>query len=201
LIGVDFTLMPEPAGTLQPALFTGIVAGGSLPVTYTWDFGDGSAVQTGNSLEHTYTVSNTFPVMLRAVNSCPSVITMTRSVAVIDAPDINVTPSVLSAELRPDTLLTQTLSIENQGLVDLSWSWTEVPSVGWLNASSSGGTLLPSGSVSLEVNFDATGLTDVYSTTLEITSNDLDTPVLAIPVTLTIARDSNIYLPLVLRGF
>ena len=56
--------------------FTGSVTTASLPVTYTWDFGDGYPVRTGNPVTHTYhTVpfSGTHTVVMTATNRCAGI--------------------------------------------------------------------------------------------------------------------------------
>jgi len=42
------------------------------PLTYRWDFGDGSATQTGAEVQHTYTKAGTFTTVLRATNNANS---------------------------------------------------------------------------------------------------------------------------------
>src|SRR5690606_20735666 len=66
----DFTHTPfcTAPGT---GTFTSSVTGNG-PYTYTWDFGDGSPVATGNNPTHTYANSNTYNVKLIVtdVNGC-----------------------------------------------------------------------------------------------------------------------------------
>jgi len=48
---------------------------GQPPITYAWDFGDGTAPQTGldlSAVSHTYGAAGTYPVTLEATNACPS---------------------------------------------------------------------------------------------------------------------------------
>ncbi|MGC9395128.1 MAG: S8 family serine peptidase [Anaerolineae bacterium] len=71
--GADFTFVPSPAAVDKPTVFTGIVTAGQLPITYTWNFGDGSGVEIGNPITHTFTTSDTFTVWMTATNACPSV--------------------------------------------------------------------------------------------------------------------------------
>jgi len=78
--------------------FTGTTASGSPPITYTWDFRDGSGQQTGNPIAHTFMTSGTFTVLMTATNNCPSQVTATRDIVIAVAPDISVDiylPSVM----------------------------------------------------------------------------------------------------------
>ena len=64
----------------------------------------------------------------------------------------------------------------------------------WASADPDSGTL-PSGSANVIVTFDSTGLAfGVYTGTLLVASNDPDTPVIPIPLTLTVDL-AHLYLP------
>ena len=56
--------------------FTGTVAITSTPpITYTWDFGDGSATRVDNPITHTFPITvtaQTCTVTLTVSNTCPS---------------------------------------------------------------------------------------------------------------------------------
>ena len=71
--GPQFSYDPVPPVGGQPVTFVGTVALGSPPITYTWDFGDGSAVQTGAVVTHTYraeTLVLPYTVAMTATNTC-----------------------------------------------------------------------------------------------------------------------------------
>jgi hypothetical protein len=73
--GVDFTFTPAQPRIGDIAAFTGTVVAGTVPITYLWSFGDGSAVQVGNPIPHTFPLTNTeqtYPVVMTASNPCPS---------------------------------------------------------------------------------------------------------------------------------
>ena len=72
--GADFGFQPAEPLSGQAVLFTGAVLTGTLPVTYSWDFGDGSAAQVGNPISHTFllTAPAGYTVTLTAANPCPS---------------------------------------------------------------------------------------------------------------------------------
>ncbi|MBE2198542.1 MAG: choice-of-anchor J domain-containing protein [Anaerolinea sp.] len=65
--------------------------------------------------------------------------------------------------------------------------------VPWLSASPTGGTTAAGGSSNVTVSFDSTGLAlGDYTALLCITSNDPDTPLVEVPVTLTVGQAPNI---------
>ncbi|GIK54763.1 MAG: PKD domain-containing protein [Chloroflexi bacterium] len=69
ITGLSINYFPNPTTTTHiPTTFTALVTGGS-GITYTWDFGDGSPLQSGNPIEHTYTTPGTKMVTVTAVNS------------------------------------------------------------------------------------------------------------------------------------
>lgn len=69
----------------------------------------------------------------------------------------------------------------------------------WASANVTSGTTSPSGSSTVEITFDSTGLSNgVYTGTLCLTSDDLQTPLIQIPLTLTV-EDAMQYLPLLTR--
>ncbi|MBN2006873.1 MAG: carboxypeptidase regulatory-like domain-containing protein [Anaerolineae bacterium] len=68
----SFTYLPAPPLAGKPVTFTGAVAAGSLPITYTWSFGDG-AFGEGQVVSHTYTDGSgliPYRVVMTATNAC-----------------------------------------------------------------------------------------------------------------------------------
>ena len=84
--GADFTFAPALPSPGQTVTFTGTVAQGSTPITYTWDFDDSSPVQTGNPITHIFGTDNTYSVQMTAANSCPSQDTASHDVTVSEQP-------------------------------------------------------------------------------------------------------------------
>jgi PKD repeat protein len=70
LSGLDFTWDPASPTTTETVTFTGTVTGGSPPINYTWNWGDGTPEGTGNPAFHTFTVSGTYTVLMTATNPC-----------------------------------------------------------------------------------------------------------------------------------
>jgi PKD repeat protein len=76
LTGLALVYEPAQVYTYTPALFTGEVLTGSLPATYTWDFGDGTLPLTGTATApvvtatHSFTSAELYTVTLSAWNEC-----------------------------------------------------------------------------------------------------------------------------------
>lgn len=64
----DFSWLPA-SPLVGEAITFEAGANGSEPITYAWAFGDG-ATGTGQIVQHTYTVSDTYTVVLTATNAC-----------------------------------------------------------------------------------------------------------------------------------
>lgn len=113
------------------------------------------------------------------------------------SPNIDVSPASLNSTQLADEVVTQTLTINNVGGADLTWNITEAPTdcgtpgdVSWLQATPTSGTTPASGSDDVSVIFDSTGLTPntTYNGLLCVNSDDPDTPVTPVPVTLMVAE-------------
>lgn len=112
------------------------------------------------------------------------------TVEVSGTAEIAVSPTSLSATVPISGQLTQTLAISNTGTADLEWGVTKgcgVPEdIPWVSASPISGTTAAGGSSIVDVVFDATNLEiNVYTGTLCVESNDLNTP--QVPVSLTLS--------------
>ncbi len=73
-----------PALVNQPVSFTNLTAG-TPPISYTWDFGDGSPVVSEVSPTHTFTATGSYTVTLTAVNVVGSD-SVTAVIEVVNAP-------------------------------------------------------------------------------------------------------------------
>ncbi len=120
------------------------------------------------------------------------------------SPTVVVSPPALSITLTAGLSTTRELSITNEGSGRLYWLLGEAPPVPWLEASPLGGTLAPLESMTVAVHLDAGGLDEgLYTTSLEVASNDPLHPLWAVPVTLNVrsaAPPYGLYLPLVMRN-
>jgi hypothetical protein len=118
-------------------------------------------------------------------------------------PIIDVSPPSLSATLPATGTITHTLTVRNDGNVDLNWSLTESVDVDWLDELPTSGVVAPSSSTDVSVGFDANGLEEgrSYTTALLIDSDDPDTPQVSVDVRLTVGTGEYLmYLPLVLKN-
>jgi PKD repeat protein len=82
--GADLRMTPSEPWIGETARVTGSITSASLPVTYTWDFGEGDPVRTGNPVPHTYEtlpISQTYTLVMTATNRCSSA-RVTRDVAI-----------------------------------------------------------------------------------------------------------------------
>jgi predicted outer membrane repeat protein len=70
LSGLRIAISPLPITPLGAQTnFAATVSAGTTPITYTWDFGDGTPVGTGAHVAHTYAAAGHFMVTLTATNS------------------------------------------------------------------------------------------------------------------------------------
>src|SRR2546421_670975 len=64
----SFTVSANPT-VGSPVTLTATVSGGTTPYSYTWNFGDGSALGTGNPVQHTYTTKGSKTVSLTVTDA------------------------------------------------------------------------------------------------------------------------------------
>ena len=110
----------------------------------------------------------------------------------------------LDTTLYPDEQTTIPFEICNVGDADLDWSLAENTAVPWLSEDPTSGTLIPDACVTVDVMFDSTGmLPGDYLSSLDITSNDPDEPLINLPVSLEVIEEPNlfIYLPVVFKDY
>jgi uncharacterized repeat protein (TIGR02543 family) len=71
--GVDFTYAPTAPKVNKIVTFNGTALTGTTPITYSWNFGDGSAVGSGSPITHLFPITLTthsYTVTLTAANAC-----------------------------------------------------------------------------------------------------------------------------------
>ncbi|MEW5986903.1 MAG: SBBP repeat-containing protein [Chloroflexota bacterium] len=123
-------------------------------------------------------------------------LTMWCMLPTVNEADIAVEPAALSSEQAPDRVVTETLTIRNDGGADLAWTIEEAAyeescataaDLPWAAVTPITGTVAGGESASAAVIFDSSGLTlGVYTGTLCVNSNDPDEALLTVPLTLTV---------------
>ncbi len=71
--GVDFTYAPTAPKVGQLVTFNGLALTGTAPITYGWNFGDGSAAGNGSPITHLFPstlTTQSYTVTLTATNAC-----------------------------------------------------------------------------------------------------------------------------------
>jgi Divergent InlB B-repeat domain/PKD domain/CHAP domain len=88
LTGAFFTIAPSGPKRFAPVAFTRVItpANATLPVTYTWSFGDGSAQVTtrSSSVSHSFNLTGTYTVWMTATNGYSASVVTQRSITVTD---------------------------------------------------------------------------------------------------------------------
>ncbi len=113
---------------------------------------------------------------------------------------IEITPQSIVHSQYVNHVTTATLTITNTGALALTWNLSKPTGTTWLDVSPTFGSVPAGDSTQVTLTFYSTNFAaGVYSTTLQITSNDPDHSVVNVPVTFTIKKYM-VYLPLVIRG-
>ena len=119
--GVSFTFDPTSPLAGQSIDFDGAVSSGTAPFTYTWDFGDGSPLSTGDPITHSYAVAGTYPVTLTVTNPYGSA-SYAASVVVSAVP---VSPALTLVSSSPTILGTPTYftATLQAGALPITYTW------------------------------------------------------------------------------
>jgi hypothetical protein len=109
-------------------------------------------------------------------------------------PVIEVVPASIAAEQGPDIISSQLMHIYNSGGSPLNWNIGEDDTacdspmdIPWLNVNPVAGTTIPLGGTDIDVNFNSAGLAPGdYTSNLCVNSDDPVTPLVQVPVSLTV---------------
>ncbi len=186
----DATFTSDPmnpqAGT--PVLFSGQVAQGTQPITYTWTLGD-EVFYDARQISYTYPISGSYAVVMTATNAC-GVDGVERAIQVGGISHMTVTPSLLEAVLNPDDNVARGLVIKNTGTAELRWRLAESPDVIWLLLALSEGVLAPAEHEDVTVIVTSVGVTTgTYTTTIQGYERGSKPPVVSIPAFLTVTSE------------
>ena len=121
----------------------------------------------------------------------------------VEAAEIVVSPPALNSTIFfTRTILTRSLTLLNYGDVPLNWSIQEAPAVEWMTVTRTSGAVPALGYDMIDVVFAGRDLAvGTVTTTLLVNSNDPVTPVVIVPVTLTLAEGEKVFLPTLLRNY
>lgn len=114
-------------------------------------------------------------------------------------PEISLSPASIAVTQPPGIIGAESLSVDNLGAANLTWTLTEAPSscstpgnVTWLSVNPTSGVTVAGGSSTLDLSLDSRGLAvGTYTARLCIASNDLDQPTISLPVQLTVTPASS----------
>jgi PKD repeat protein len=108
-----------------PVTFTAITSG-AAPLSYSWNFGDGTGISTSASPGHTYTnLSNnnlTFNGMLTITSVCNAISTKAFTIVVKPQPNANLTP-VTIVQVCAGANISQPAAISNTSFGTFSYQW------------------------------------------------------------------------------
>lgn len=139
-------------------------------LTYSWDFGDGSALSSGVAPSHTYLDNGIYTVTLTVSNG---ITTSTAAAAIANIANVRPAVGAIAAPTSPvqiSTNMTVTAGFTDPGVVD-----THTAVLNWGDGTSSAGTVTEtngSGSIGGSHVYAAPG---VYTVTLTVTDKDAGT--------------------------
>ncbi len=113
---------------------------------------------------------------------------------------VTAAPLAFSVQLPVNGQQQVPLSLQNTGCQTLNFSLAENPPVAWVSETPGEGQVPAGEAVTVQLSLSAQGLPPgSYTTTLQLTSNDPQQPVLSLPVTLTVSPISKLFLPMLLH--
>jgi hypothetical protein len=168
----DLSDMVEPDASAQVAFM-----GNTTNAAISYDGASFQTVFLGFPLEAVETAEAQAAILARALSFSGG----------CTPPTIGITPTDISATLVEGESSLAGLQISNHGQAALTFTITGTLDAPWLSASPLQGTLEPASMQPISLTLDASALNSgTYTATLEIASNDPLTPLVTVPVTLTV---------------
>jgi hypothetical protein len=110
--GAGFSWRPLTPTVGAAVTFTGTVAGGSTPITYSWSLGDSSFVFGPSVITHTYALPGAYVVVITATNCATATATAVHTVTVVPACEeasiLSVTTAISGCAVTFNTMLAGT---------------------------------------------------------------------------------------------
>ena len=186
--------------TTPVAAFTADVVSGTAPLpvffdantssdetgitAYSWDFGDGSAIETGVTIDHIYTTAGSYTATLTVTNSSNEIHSITQKITVL-ASDVGSTNSAPTANFTVlNTGLSVSVDANDSSDPDgdtLSYAWEFIDGTGTTVATATSSTVVHGyatagvKSITLTVT-DSNGLTDETTQSITLVLDDSTEP-------------------------
>jgi len=119
--GADFTWAPITPTVDATVSFSGTLEAGTGPLTWEWDFGDGST-DAGQNITHTYDAAGTYTVVLTVTNEC-GFEEVTYEVVVVEPCDPPTTADFTWAPTQPVTGQEVSFNATSDGSGPLTYEW------------------------------------------------------------------------------
>jgi len=126
-ITIATAALPGTAGRYQTGAslaFNGSasVEGDGAILSYAWDFGDGSAEETGESLSHSYAASGTYTVTLTVTDALDQIDEAAMTLVINEAPQAAIAGGNVTVEFGEAVFLDGSGSSDGDGTL-VSWQW------------------------------------------------------------------------------
>ncbi|HEV2119762.1 MAG TPA: PKD domain-containing protein [Candidatus Bathyarchaeia archaeon] len=121
-LALSVTPTVPTTGTVGSAVSVSATAtGGTSPYTFSWDFGDGSAVVMGATVSHTYTAKNTFVVKVTVTDA--NSVTASNTASITVSPLALATDFTFPATITPGAAASFTATTTG-GTAPYTYAWT-----------------------------------------------------------------------------